>query len=92
MFTLPPPNTSTIVSMTPRSKYGELTQKYGEFRKRLARKLRRIMLLHFGLVTFRFHFGETRKPIISMVFGPSGRDHDAQNQLLSTLDTPNDSN
>ena len=29
--------------------------------KRIARKLSRIILLHFGLVAFRFHFGRTRK-------------------------------
>ena len=29
--------------------------------KRLGRKLRRIILLRFGLVAFRFHVGETRK-------------------------------
>ena len=37
--------------------------------KRLAQKLRRIILLLFGLVTFRFHFGKTRKLMIFMVFG-----------------------
>ena len=30
--------------------------------KRVAQSLRRIILLHFGLVTFRIHFGKTRKP------------------------------
>ena len=29
------------------------------FLKKLAQKLRRIILLHFGLRTFRFHFGKT---------------------------------
>ena len=37
--------------------------------KRLAQKLRRIILLHFGLVTFRFHYGGTLKPVIFMIFG-----------------------
>ena len=27
------------------------------------------MLLHFGFVTFRFHYGRTRKPVIFMIFG-----------------------
>ena len=57
--------------------------------KRIAQKLRIIILLHFGLVTFRFHFGETRKVIISMIFGTSGRDHGPQTQLFLTLVTPN---
>ena len=39
------------------------------FKKRVARKLRRIILLHFRLEPFRFHFGKTRKPFIFMVFG-----------------------
>ena len=51
-------------------------------KKRVARKLHQIILLHFGLVSFRFHFGETRQPIISMAFGPSGRVHDSQHQLF----------
>ena len=49
--------------------------------KRIARKLSIIILLHFGLVTFRIHFGKTREPIIFMVLGPSGRVHDSHNQL-----------
>ena len=61
-------------------------------KKRVARKLCRIILLHFGLVTSRIRFGKTRKPIIFMVFGTSGRDHDSQNQLYLILGTPNDSN
>ena len=56
--------------------------------KRIAPKLRRTILLHFGLVTFRFHFGETRKPIIFTVFGLGGRDHDSQNQYHLSLETP----
>ena len=56
--------------------------------KRLAQKLRRIILPHFGLVTFGIHFRETRKPIIVMIFGPTGRDHDPQNQYYLNLETP----
>ena len=55
----------------------------------MAQKLRKTVLLRFGLVTFRFHFGKTRKLIIFMVFGPGGRDQDSQNQLFPTLETPN---
>ena len=47
-------------------------------------KLQRTILLHFGLVTFRFHFGKNRKPLILMVFGPSGRDHALLNQFCLT--------
>ena len=36
--------------------------------KRIAQKLRRIILLHFGLFIFRFHLGEARKPFIFMIF------------------------
>ena len=59
--------------------------------KRLTQKLHRMILLHVGLVTFRIHFRETRKPFIVMVFGPSRRDHDSQNQYYWSLETPNDS-
>ena len=58
------------------------------FRKRWARKLHRIILLHFGLVTFRSHFGKARKCFIFLVFGPSECYHDAQHQLLLTLGPP----
>ena len=39
------------------------------FKKRVPQKLRRIILRHFGLVTFRFHSGKTRKRFIFMVVG-----------------------
>ena len=32
------------------------------------------------------HFGKTRKVIISIIIGPSGRDHEPPNELCSTLD------
>ena len=35
--------------------------------KRIAGKLRRIILLHSGLITFRIHFRRTRKPFMFMV-------------------------
>ena len=57
-------------------------------KKRLARKLRIMILLHLELVTFRFHFGRSRQIIIAMFFRPSGRDHDAQHQLFFFLETP----
>ena len=56
--------------------------------QRTSRKLRRITLLHFGLVTFRIHFRTTRKPIILMVSGTGGRDHDSRNQLFLFLEAP----
>ena len=59
--------------------------------KRLAKKPRRINLPYFGLVTFRFHFGKTRQPLIFKFFGPSGRYHDSQNQYYLSLDTPEQS-
>ena len=39
-----------------------------DLRKRVARKPRRTILLHFGLITFRFAFVETLKPFICMFF------------------------
>ena len=33
------------------------------------RKLREIILLHFGLVAFRFHYGRDRTSIICMIWG-----------------------
>ena len=36
--------------------------------KRIAQKLRRTILLHLGLGTFRFHYGRTLKPIMFMRF------------------------
>ena len=38
------------------------------FKKRVAHKLRRITLLHLGLITLRIHFRKTRKPFIFMIF------------------------
>ena len=46
--------------------------------KRLVQKLRRTILFHFGLGTFRIRFGRTRKPINFMVFGPRGRNRHSQ--------------
>ena len=60
----------------------------GSFIKRLAQKLRRIILLHFGLVTFRTHLKRTRKTYIFMILGLSGRDHDVPNQLYSISGAP----
>ena len=45
--------------------------------ERIAQELRRIILLHFRLLTFMFHF---RKLFVFRVSGPSGRDHDSQHQ------------
>ena len=35
--------------------------------KRITRKLRRNILLHFGLITFRFHYWKALKPLIFMI-------------------------
>ena len=59
--------------------------------KRIAQKLRIIILLHLGLETFRFIIGK-QKIIIVMVSGPGERNHDSQNQchyLWSRQDTSN---
>ena len=48
--------------------------------QRLARKLPIIILLHLGLVTFKFHFGKTQTVSIVMFFGLGGCVHDSQNQ------------
>ena len=48
--------------------------------KQITRKLLRIILLHFGLVTFRIHYWKTPRPLIFMVLWPGGRDHDSWNQ------------
>ena len=53
--------------------------------ERVAQKVRRIILLHFGLW---FHVGKTRKPFMFMVFGFGGRDDDSHNQLYLILRTP----
>ena len=55
---------------------------------RIAGKLRRIILLHFGPVTFRINFRKTRKPFIFMVLGPAGLDHGSPNQVFLILETP----
>ena len=56
--------------------------------ERLAQNLRRIILLPFGLVTFRIHFRKPPKPFIFIVFVLSGRDHDSQNQYYLSVETP----
>ena len=59
---------------------------YCNFWKRMAQKLRKIILLHFGLVTFWIHFG--RKAVIFMICRLDRHVHDSQNQLFSILETP----
>ena len=59
-----------------------------EYNEKIARKLRRIILLHFGLLTLWIHDWKARKHFISMVLGPGGRDHDSQNQLFLIWETP----
>ena len=55
--------------------------------KRIARKLCIIIFLQFRLVTFGIHFRKTWKVIDLLVFGPSGRDHNSQNQYFIFGDT-----
>ena len=55
----------------------------------MAQKFRTIILLHFGLVTLRFHFQKTHKVRFAMLCWLSGRGHDSQNQLCLSLDPPN---
>ena len=62
--------------------------------KRIAQKLRRIILLRFGQVTFRIHFGKAPKPFIFMIVGLGGRVRDSQNQYYFSLENreaPNNS-
>ena len=56
--------------------------------RRIAGQLRSIILLHFGLITFRIHYRKTVDPLIFMVLGPGGRDHKSQNQYYLSLETP----
>ena len=42
----------------------------------------------FRTSNFSIHYWKTPNPLIFMVLGPGGRDHDSQNQLFSTLETP----
>ena len=50
-------------------------------RKTVTRKLRWIILLHLGRVTFRFHFG-TNQNLYFLCFRIFGCVHDSQNQLF----------
>lgn len=50
--------------------------------KIVGRKFRMIILLHLGLVTFRFGFGKDRKVIMFMIFGFFGHVHGPPNQLF----------
>ena len=56
--------------------------------KRIARRLCRLIQLHFGLVAFRIQYWKIRKVISFMIFGLGGRDHDSPNQLFLTLGAP----
>ena len=49
--------------------FSSLGNVYGKFMKRYGQKLRRIILLRFGLITFRFGYGRDRKPFIFMISG-----------------------
>ena len=56
--------------------------------KRIARKLRRIILLHFGQVTFRFDYWKTLKPLMFMIWGFSDVPMTPKNQVFLFLETP----
>ena len=58
------------------------------FANRVARKFRRIILLYFGLITFRFHFGKAWKPFVFMIFGFLDVFMTPPNQFFLTLETP----
>ena len=44
--------------------------------RRIVKKLCRFILFRFGLVTFRLHYWKTTKPLICMLPGVGGHDHD----------------
>ena len=50
--------------------------------KKIAQKLRRIILLHFRVLTFWIHFGKTRKVIVFMFVGLGGREHDSKTYII----------
>ena len=54
----------------------------GTLKLGIAKKHRRIILLHIALVTFRFYFGKTGKVIMLMIFGLGGRVHDYPSHLF----------
>ena len=56
-----------------------------KFANRGAQKLRRIILLHFGLITFNCHFPKIQTFLICMLFGPSANVHDPKNPFCLTL-------
>ena len=51
--------------------------------KRIAGKLRTIILLHLGLVTLRFHYWKTLKTLICMISGFSDVSMTPQTNILS---------
>ena len=58
----------------------------GNFNNSVSPKLRSIILLHFGPVTFRFTIPKTRQLLTFMILGITGRDHDPQKPLFWILD------
>ena len=55
------------------------------FNKRVAQKLRIFFLLHFGTSNFLISLSGKSKKVMVMISGPSGRDHDFQNQFFLIL-------
>ena len=47
----------------------------GNLKNRVAKKLHSIILIHFGLKTFRFTIPTAMKVLMCMVFGITGHDH-----------------
>ena len=56
--------------------------------KRITQKLRRIILLHLGLITFRIHFRKTRKPRMCMFFSLADVTMTPKTKICVILDTP----
>ena len=54
---------------------GSASHFYPNLKKRVAQKLRRIILLHIGLVCVRLHFPKIINICMCMIFGPSGNVH-----------------
>ena len=55
------------------------------FMKSATQELRRIILLHFGRVTFRFHFGKARTVIMFTIFGFLDMSKALKNQFFLIL-------
>ena len=61
---------------------------HGKFMENISEKLCIIILLHFELITCRFGYGRTIKPLISMISAFFQRVLPSQNQYYLSLETP----